>query len=116
MAPSPSMRAVPPSDLAPALIALDASVTIASQQGTRSVPLGDLYRSDDVLRETVLQPDELLVSLFVPRPASGTRSVFLKSKRRPSHDFSRASVALAARINDGRWNAVRLVLGSVALV
>jgi xanthine dehydrogenase YagS FAD-binding subunit len=107
--------AVHPSDIAPALLALDATATIASAAHTRTIPLAAFFVDDDLVRETILQPHELLLALDVPKPRPNTRTYYRKSKRRPSHDFSGVSVALSAALQAGVCSHVRLVLGSVAL-
>src|SRR5438552_17286960 len=107
--------AVHPSDLAPALVALGAQVTLTAASAERTLPLTDFYDDAEPARENILSTGELLGAVHVPRPAPGTRAVFLKSKRRPSHDFSCVSVALSAQVHDGVCSAARVVLGSVAL-
>jgi xanthine dehydrogenase YagS FAD-binding subunit len=107
--------AVHPSDSAPALIAMDATVTIASATQQRTMPLADFFASDDLTRETSLQPNELLLAIDVPKPQPNARTYYRKSKRRPSHDFSGVSVALSVAMQDGVCSDMRLVLGSVAL-
>ncbi|MBI5876250.1 MAG: FAD binding domain-containing protein [Chloroflexi bacterium] len=109
-------RAVHPSDIAPALVALHATLQIAAPGGERTVSADQFFSAADLSRENILRPDELLVSIEAPRPATGTRGTYLKSKRRPSHDFSRAAVALSAVVQDGVVTQIDLVLGSVALV
>ena len=107
--------AVHPSDLAPALVALGAQVTLTAASAERTLPLTDFYDDAEPARENILSTGELLSAVHVPRPAPGTRAVFLKSKRRPSHDFSHVSVALSAQERDGVCSAACVVLGSVAL-
>ncbi|MBI1800425.1 MAG: FAD binding domain-containing protein [Chloroflexi bacterium] len=106
--------AVHPSDLAVALAAMDATLTIEGVSGRRAIRLDDFFSPHDVARENTLQAGELLVGVDVPRPQFGARAVYLKSKQRASHDFARASVALAARADDNRLHDARLVLGGVA--
>jgi len=68
---------VHPSDLAPALVALGATVTLAGPDGERSMPVRDFFTlpaTGNILRETVLAPNEVLVRVDVPAPAAGTRS------------------------------------------
>jgi xanthine dehydrogenase YagS FAD-binding subunit len=109
---------VHPSDLAPALVALGASVDIAGTRGTRSVELERFFTlpsEGSVLRENVLGGDEVVTAVRVPAPAgSGWRSTYLKFRERGSYDFALASVALALRMEGGTIAAARLVLGGVA--
>ena len=108
---------VHPSDLAPALVALSASVSLRGKSGARSVELEKFFTlpsEGSVLRENVLEPGEILERVSVPAPAPGMRSTYLKFKERGSYDFALASVALALWIEDGKIRRARLVLGGVA--
>jgi xanthine dehydrogenase YagS FAD-binding subunit len=109
---------VHPSDLAPALVALGASVDIAGTRGTRSVELERFFTlpsEGSVLRENVLAGDEVVTAVRVPAPVgTGWRSTYLKFRERGSYDFALASVALALRMEGGTIAAARLVLGGVA--
>ncbi len=107
-----------PSDLAPALISLDAEVTITSPVGDRRMPLEELYAlpSADVRRETVLEPGEVVKEVAVPLPKAGTKSTYLKIKERGTWDFAVVSVALNAVVVGGIFQDVRIVCGGVAPV
>lgn len=109
---------VHPSDLAVALLALDASVTIAGPSGVRSVPLGEFYLlpRQDAQREAALEPDELLVEVTVPAPVPGSRGVYLKVAERGQHDFALGSVAIQATLAKDVVEHVRVVLGGMAPV
>jgi xanthine dehydrogenase YagS FAD-binding subunit len=110
---------VHPSDLAPALIALDAEVELASPRGRRRMPLERFFTlpsEGSVLRENVLEQDELLAAVHVPPQPAGQRSHYLKFKERESYDFALVSVALAIVKEGATLKRVRLVLGGVAPV
>lgn len=83
-------------DLAPALIAYDAQAEIAGPQGTRRLPLADLYR-DDGAAHLALARGELVVALHVPQPAPGSASGYRKQRVRGAMDFPLAGVALRLR-------------------
>ena len=102
-----------PSDLAPALIALDARVAIAGPAGARIVAIEQFFRGPRSRTETVLEPGEILVAVDVPAPAPGARSLFLKHRLRGTWDFALSEVAVSATGN-GRWENVRVALGGVA--
>jgi xanthine dehydrogenase YagS FAD-binding subunit len=102
-----------PSDLAPALIALDARVAIAGATGLRRVPIEQFFRGPRSRTETVLEPGEILVAVDVPAPAPGARSLFLKHRLRGTWDFALSEVAVSAT-GHGRWENVRVALGGVA--
>ena len=108
---------VHPSDLAPALVALEAEVRARGPGGERKIAIEKFFTlpsEGSVLKENVLADDEILVSVHVPAPASGTRSTYLKFKERGSFDFARASVAAVVSIEKGNVTRARLALGGVA--
>jgi xanthine dehydrogenase YagS FAD-binding subunit len=103
-----------PSDMAPALIALNASAIIAASNGERKVPLQDFFLSPNVYTETVLKPGELLVEVRVPNESSKTHQLFLKHRVRHASDFALASVALVAEMSGGIVQDIRIVMGGIA--
>ena len=107
---------VHPSDPATALIAVDASVTIAGRGGTRSLSLADLYLlpRQDAHREAALAPDELLTEIIVPTPEVGSRGVYIKVPEHGARDFALVSVAAQVQLSEGTVRQVRVVLGGVA--
>jgi xanthine dehydrogenase YagS FAD-binding subunit len=113
---------VHPSDCAPALIALGATVGIKSRRDDRTVPLEQFYVSpaDDPTRETVLARDEIVTEILLPKPSRATRSRYRKVRTRGSWDFALAAVALnvtfADRDNRAEIRSARVVLGGVAPV
>ncbi|MBI4460709.1 MAG: FAD binding domain-containing protein, partial [Acidobacteria bacterium] len=109
---------VHPSDTATALLALNAQAKIAGPSGERTVPFDNYFAGprEDVLRENVLKPDELLVEVFIPTPAPGTRQAWAKLKDRQVYDFAIVSVAAAFTVENGAWKEGRIVLGGVAPV
>ncbi len=105
--------AVSSTDTAPALIALDAKVRLASVAGEREVAIADLYRNDgiDYLSR---KPDEVLTAIVLPA-APGWRSTYWKLRRRGSFDFPVLGVAAALKLAaDGTIEAARIALGAVA--
>lgn len=107
---------VHPSDVSTALLALNATAVIAGPSGQREVPFDEYFIGprEDVLRENVLQHNEILVSVKVPKaPAS---QGWFKLKDRQVYDFALVSVAVAANIEGGVWQDGRIVLGGVSPV
>lgn len=110
---SPKCLAVSSSDTAPALVALGASVTLASVAGARRIPVADLYRNDGIHYLT-RQPAEILTAVHLPRFERG-RSTYWKLRRRGAFDFPVLGVAVAVALNpDGGIDGARVVLGAVA--
>ena len=109
---------VHPSDTAMALLALNAQATIAGPNGQRRVAFDDYFVTpgEDILKENILEENELMVDVFVPTPAPGTRQAWSKLKNRQVYDFAIISVATAFNEAGGTWNDGRVVLGGVAPV
>ncbi|MGH2491049.1 MAG: FAD binding domain-containing protein, partial [Candidatus Limnocylindria bacterium] len=107
---------VAPSDLAPALIAYDAEIVLASSLGRRTVPLRLFYitPSGRQRKEHAIKRGELITSVRIAESALERRGTFLKAMDRKAWSFALVSVAAAARIKDGKAHDVRVVLGGVA--
>ena len=109
---------VHPSDSATALLALNASATVAGPGGERQVPFDNFFIGprEDVLRENVLKTDEVMVNVSIPALAAGTKMGWTKLKDRQVYDFAIASVAAAFTLDGGNWRDGRIVLGGVSPV
>jgi xanthine dehydrogenase YagS FAD-binding subunit len=107
---------VHPSDTAPALIALNASIKIQGLTGERTVPAADFFvlPMENLYQETVLLPNEVVTEVFVPKPKAGTKSTYLKFKEKGSMDFALAAAAVALRVEGGVCREAKVVLGGVA--
>jgi xanthine dehydrogenase YagS FAD-binding subunit len=110
--------AVAPSDLAPALIAYDATVLLQSARGRRTVPLADLYRTPQGKdrREHAIRPGELVIEVRVPENALTRRGTFEKAMERKAWSFAQVSVAVSCKRIGGVARDARIVLGGVAPV
>ena len=104
-----------PSDMAVAMMALEATVHIRGPKGERAVPLNDFYfvPGSTPNRENVLQPGELITHVTLPAPAGGTRSYYLKRRDRASYEFALASAAVVAQMQGRTLQRVRIALGGV---
>lgn len=113
---SPSCIATHPSDMAVALVALDAIVHLRGHEGDRSVPLTEFYQppGDRPDIETVLKPGELITRITLPASTLAGRSDYRKVRDRASYAFALVSVAAALSVENGRVAEVRLALGGVA--
>jgi len=108
---------VHPSDLAPMLVALGASVSVSGANGKRVIPLDKFFTlpNQNVRRENVLQNDEIITEIEVPASPLAVHSTYLKFKERESLDFALASVAAAVQLQTNKTvKDARIVLGGVA--
>jgi xanthine dehydrogenase YagS FAD-binding subunit len=107
---------VHPSDVAPALVALDAELEIRGAQGKRKVPVAEFFQlpKQNLLTENSLARDEIITRIRVPRAAKGTRSTYVKFREKASMDFAVSSVAAAVKVDGDRVREARIVLGGVA--
>lgn len=109
---------VHPSDCATALVALGAVVRYQDREGRRRQVAAEEFfvlPRDNPRRENVLNHGEILVEVFVPAPAPGTRSTYLKFKEKDSMDWAVSAVAVRARTDAaGTITDARVVLGGVA--
>jgi xanthine dehydrogenase YagS FAD-binding subunit len=108
---------VHPSDLAPALIAVGAVATLVSPNGQREVALEEFFTlpsEGNILRETVLAPNEVLAFVTVPEVRAGMQSTYLKFRERGSYDFALSAVAVCLWMDGDTVADARIVLGAVA--
>lgn len=109
---------VHPSDVAPALVAYDAEVDLVGPEGSRTVKLADFYvlpgDAADVTKETVLRPNEVLVTVRIPMRMAGWKATYLKVRERDAFDFALSAVAMVADVQGGKVAEARVVLGGVA--
>lgn len=105
--------AVSSCDTAPALIALGATVRVASRQGDRIMPVASLY-ADDGIHPVHLHDGEVLTDVYLPALEGDWRSAYEKYRVRGAFDFPIVSVAAAARFDGGICADARLVLQAVA--
>jgi xanthine dehydrogenase YagS FAD-binding subunit len=105
-----------PSDVAVALVALDAIVHTEGPKGKRAIAIDDFFLlpGDAPHREHPLDHGELIVAIEVPAFPLARKSLYLKVRDRSSYEFALVSVATALRIDGGVISEVRLALGGVA--
>jgi len=112
---SSSCVATHPSDLAVALVALDASILLQDRNQDRVLKLDDFYRvpGETPDKENQLNPGELITEIRVPRLPSAQRSVYLKVRDRESYEFALASVAAALDVDGDQIRDARIAVGGV---
>lgn len=111
---------VHPSDLAPMLLALGASVNVTGGDGKRTIPLDKFFTlpaDANVRRENVLKNDEIITEVVLPASKLAPNSTYLKFKERDSMDFAMSAVAAAVTFGANKTiTEARIVLGGVAPV
>lgn len=111
-------RSAHPSDLAPALVALDATITLEGASGARTLPVVELLAppTQDERIEYRLRPGELLTEIHIPEQPSNSHGVYLKAMDRRAWAFALVSAAAQLTLEDGKVTRARLALGGVANV
>jgi CO/xanthine dehydrogenase FAD-binding subunit len=98
-------------DSGPALIALEASVTVASSAGQRRMPLADLFVGP---RKTSLKPGDLLVDIVIPKESLDKPAAFEKFGLRKGQALALVNAAAAFFIDKGNFLKPRIALCAVA--
>jgi xanthine dehydrogenase YagS FAD-binding subunit len=105
-----------PSDMAVALVALDAVVNITGPQGERPVPIEEFHKLPGTTPhiETAVQNGELITYVTLPQLDFAQRSAYVKLRDRASYEFALASAAVAIDLSGRTIRAARVALGGVA--
>jgi carbon-monoxide dehydrogenase medium subunit len=106
-------NATPSADVAPSLVALDATTKIAGENGERSLPLEEFFRGPG---QTVLNPDEILTEITIPKTSPELVGDYIKFSPREMMDLAYVGVAVVYNLGarDKKCTEVRIVLGAVA--
>ncbi len=109
---------VHPSDTAVALLALNAQAKVTGKGGDKTIQFDNYFAGPrtDVLRENVLNPDEIMTQVVVPVPAAGTKMAWIKLHDRQVFDFAVVAVAAVFTMDGNNWKDGRITLGGVAPV
>jgi xanthine dehydrogenase YagS FAD-binding subunit len=110
--------AVYPGDAAPALIALDAKVKLATPSGTREMTLEQMVPGDMMvdgrIQSHVVRANEILTEVTIPPPVPGFRARFEKLRPRGVWDFAMASAAVGLQLKGNTIEDARVVFGGIA--
>ena len=104
-------NAAPSADAIPPLIALEATVNIAGPGGSRQVAVEDFCTAP---RQTVLTRGEMVVSIHLPPPASGTGARYIRFIPRNEMDIAVAGAGVSVALDNGTFKSARVALASVA--
>ena len=104
-------HAINNADTPPALMALNAILTVQSAGGSREVPIAEFYRPDG-MEHMDLRPDELLTHITIP--ATRDRNLFMKYTPRKGMDFSLGAIAVRCAGKGEQAENVSIVLGSIS--
>ncbi|MBH5402471.1 xanthine dehydrogenase family protein subunit M [Bradyrhizobium sp. CNPSo 4010] len=104
-----------PSDVAVALVALDATMRVKGPKGERTFPVEELFRlpGDTPHLEHTLLPGELIVEVRIPWGPHSRRARYLKVRDRASYEFALVSAAAALDVAEGVIRGARLAVGGV---
>lgn len=107
--------AVSPSDTAPALVALDATMVVSSVGGQRLIAAQDFFvgPARDILHMTVLNEGEILTAVRIPNTWANAEFYFEKVADRNVWDFALVNVAAAFKVSGGTIEDARIVCGAV---
>jgi carbon-monoxide dehydrogenase medium subunit len=106
-------NAAPSADNAPTLMAMGAEVTLTSMEGDRHIPVERFFRGPGM---TVIEPGEIMTSIFVPIPPSRSGASYKRISARGKVDIAAVCVGVMVTMENETCKEVRIVLGAVAPV
>jgi len=101
--------AVNPSDTAPAFIALNATIKTTK----RDIAIDEFFSAEMGAQSTILDRDEIVTEIIVPKPEAGPTSAFRKIAYRKSIDFALVNCAASVAVKDGKVESARICLNGV---
>ncbi len=106
-------NAAPSADAAPPLMAYGSSVKLFGSGGERVLPIESFFTGPG---ETVLQGDEMLCEIQIPKPAPKTGVVYIKLPARTAVDIAAVGVAASVTVEGGTCIDTKIVMGAVGPV
>lgn len=107
---------VSPSSLAPALIALDAKITLHGPSGPRQIAVEELFvipKSEDE-REHSIHPNEILTEISIPSAGREWRNATYEVRQKEALDWPLAAASVTLKMDGSKITSARVVLGHVA--
>jgi xanthine dehydrogenase YagS FAD-binding subunit len=107
-----------PSDMAVAMMALDATVFVTGPKGNRSIPITTFYLLPGTTpeHENVLAPGEIITHVTLPAPAQTAKSHYLKRRDRASYEFALASAAVIVELSGRKITKAQVAMGGVGTI
>ena len=100
----------PASDVAPALLAMNARLLVAGTGGEREIPIEEFFLD---VGKTALKPHEIVASVLIPSIPAGSGSVFMKLSK-TAEDIAKVNAAVLVTLSEGKCLEAKIALGSVA--
>lgn len=100
-------------DMPAALMALGATMDLASARGVRTVGFAGVYNGPDGIHRMSKEPDEMVVGVTLPQDATQWRATYKKLRLRDSFDFPELGIAAAVRFQGGNVQGFRLVANAL---
>jgi len=110
---------VAPSSAAVALLGLNASIELNSaKNGKRTIAVKDFYVQPDAnpTKFSVIEPDELLTAITIPKPAAGTRSAYQKYGEKESFDWAVADAGVVLQMDSNICRSAVITMGAASPV
>ncbi len=104
-------NASPAADSLPVLLVYEAKLELISSEGTRILPYKDFHTD---YKKMNLGPDEIISRIVLPRSTATLQSYFRKVGTRKAQAITKVSLAALARVQNGRFEDLRLAMASVA--
>jgi carbon-monoxide dehydrogenase medium subunit len=105
-------NASPSADTSPALMALDATTTIASDSGTRKIAAEEFFKGPG---QNAMSANEILTEITIPKTSANLVGEYIKFSPREMMDLAYVGVAIVYNLtSDKKCTGVRIVLGAVA--
>ncbi len=107
-----------PSDMAVAMMALDATILVTGSKGNRSIPIGKFYLLPGSTpdQENVLMPGDIITHVTLPALPQSAKSHYLKRRDRASYEFALASAAVILDLDGRNIKKAQIAMGGVGTI
>lgn len=107
-----------PSDMAVAMMALDATIHVIGTKGDRSIPIGKFYLLPGATpeKENVLVSGDIITHVTLPPLPQNAKSQYLKRRDRASYEFALASAAVILQMDGRKIHKAQVAMGGVGTI